>query len=154
MLSQRITSKWNKTVLEVLRNIRPHRLDVTKAWHHFWESQGATTRYSWMGMWRRHNLWSFGWMDAAPLDDWRRHLGDWMRHSMLSTWIWLCLNCLVTSNYLLKGNMFRLDIPHPHESTDTAGIPTKHLQYIATWPLQQQLWLDGLLLPGEAWPNK
>ena len=41
-----------------------------------------------------------------------------------------CSNCLVTSNYLLKGNMFRLDIPHPHES-DTTWIP-KHLQYIAS----------------------
>ena len=33
-------------------------------------------------------------------------------------------------------------------------LESQHLQYIATWPLQQQLWLDSLLLPGEAWPDK
>lgn len=103
-------SKINKpSVLQEFTNLRPHRMDVIKTWHHFWESQAATTRYSWMGTWCRHNLWSFGWMDAAPLDDWRRHLGDWMRHSMLSTWIWLLfkLSChkqlFVETKYVLVG---------------------------------------------------
>ena len=82
--------KWNKTVLEVLRNIRPHRLYVSKSLDTISENrkelQHGTLEWA---HWCRHNLWSFGWMDAAPLDDWRRHLGDRMRHSMLSTWIWL-----------------------------------------------------------------
>ena len=76
-------SKINQpSVLQEFTDVRPHRMNVTKAWQHFWKSQGTTRRYSWMGTWCRHNLWSFGWMDAAPLDDWRPH-------SMFSTWIWL-----------------------------------------------------------------
>ena len=89
-------SKINQpSVLQEFTDVRPHRMNVTKAWQHFWKSQGTTRRYSWMGTWCRHNLWSFGWMDAAPLDDWRPLQCSAPESDC-------CPNCLVKRNYLRR----------------------------------------------------